>query len=284
VICSVNVAAAMSPKRPLVWLAVKPALERGLSLLPARWQYHVKRLYASRALAREPEPQEFAVLRHLIEDGQSVIDAGANYGIYTKFFSHYASGQVIGIEPIPSTFDILLNNVKALSLQNVRLFQCALSDRPGMVTMEIPEDDRGRAVHYLARIKYSDASRPPVGTSCSVTARTLDAITGETGLTIGLIKCDVEMHEFEVLSGALTLLRRDAPAIYVEIQPDFKTKKSQRPEIINLLAAEGYVPYVCKGGSVVRWTPNHMNALDLLFLTRKHCQRLVQCGVAVSEG
>jgi FkbM family methyltransferase len=278
-----NRPAPPTDKHATIWPGIKLALQRCVSLLPGRLQHQIRKAYARYTLARESEPQDFGVLRHLIEEGYAVVDAGANYGIYTKVFSECGSSQVISIEPIPSTFDILRANVNALGLRNVRLFQCALSDRSGTVTMEMPEDQRGRGIHYLARIKYSDASCPPAGSSYSVPARTLDEIVAETGLKISLIKCDVEMHELEVLSGARTLLRLDAPAIYVEIQPDFKTKKSQRPEILNLLGAQGYVPHVCHNWRVVRWTCDDVNALDLLFLTRRHCERLVQCGVAVSE-
>ncbi|MCI0682532.1 MAG: FkbM family methyltransferase [Gemmataceae bacterium] len=233
------------------------------------------------ALRREPAPPEFVVLRHFIEPGCLVVDAGANIGLFAKFFSHYGpQTEVLCIEPIPTTFALLKNNVAALGLHNVRLVSCALSDHGHTVVMEIPEDPSGNALHALARVKYSDPSKPPLRSHFTVEARTLDDVLANETRRVCLVKCDVEMHELETIRGARELLRRDHPALYIEIQPDFPTKKSQLPAIIELLTPEGYSPFYFVNNQLVAWTAG-ATPLDIFFLTDEHLRRLAPHGIAV---
>jgi FkbM family methyltransferase len=262
---------------------IKRGLKRVVALLPASLRHRIRKRYSRFALARETEPPEFSVLRHFIDDECIVVDAGANVGLYTRFLSqHGRQSEVWSVEPIPTTFDLLRSNVQALGMRNVRLIPHALSDRSQSVVMEIPET-AGEPVHYLARIKYSDATKPPLRDHVVVETRTLDSLVDGDRRRVCLIKCDVEMHELEMLTGAMAVLRRDHPAIYAEIQPDFRTKRSQRDDIIRLLAPEGYSPYWYDGGVLRRWTPRTGDVLDLFFLTAGHLRRVGQRGVAAIE-
>ena len=230
----------------------------------------------------EAEPREFAVLRYLIRDGCLAIDAGANRGVYTKYLSRYGPrSKVLSIEPIPTTFKLLQSNIHALRLPNVRAMQYALSDISKTVVMEIPEAANGLPNYYLARVKYSGANEPPLRSHFTVEARTLDELVAIDGHRVCLIKSDVEMHELEMLRGATAVLRRDHPAIYAEIQPDFATKRSQHQEIVDLLTSEGYSPFWYSGSQLARWTPG-TNAIDLFFLTDNHVRELMQNGVKMA--
>jgi FkbM family methyltransferase len=257
-------------------------VKRMVEVLPSNWKSGLRKLFYRYSIRREAEPAEFKVIRHLLANGDRIVDAGANLGIYTMFLARYAGDRsdIVSIEPIPTTFDILQSNVLSLKLRNVRLVQCALSNQRRRVVMEVPEDDRKEPVHYLARIQFSERTRP-VSSTFSVEARTLDDLIGREPKRVCLIKYDVEMHELESITGSLALIRRDQPAIYVEIQPDFTHKRSQRDEIIALLEREGYQPFWYHGGVVRQWTPDAA-VLDFFFLTPSHCRRLVNAGVTVS--
>jgi FkbM family methyltransferase len=210
-----------------------------------------------------------------------VVDAGANVGLFAKCFSQYGpQSDVLSFEPIPTTFALLKSNVAALGLHNVRLMPWALSDRAQTVVMEIPEDPQGNSLHALARIKYSDPSKPPLQSHYTIEARTLDDVLANESRRVCLIKCDVEMHELEMLQGARERVRRDHPALYIEIQPDFPTKKSQLPAIIELLTPEGYAPFYYAHDKLVAWTPGAV-ALDIFFFTEEHLRRLVTHGITV---
>lgn len=221
-------------------------------------------------LRYEPPPPELPILARLVTPGSLVIDAGANIGTYTAALATAVpSAQVLSIEPIPTTHDLLLHTIRALHLRNVTALPIALSEHTGRVIMEIPEAG-GAPVLALARIKYSDAGKPPLRTHVEVDTTTIDGLLATERRAVSLIKCDVEMHELELLRGAMNVIRRDHPAIYAELQPDFKTKASQRAEVCALLAREGYRPHTCEGVTV---RPG-ADALDVLFLTAAHRQRL----------
>jgi FkbM family methyltransferase len=261
---------------------VTQGAKRIVEVLPATWQSGLRKLFYRYSIRREPEPAEFTVIRHLLVDGARIVDAGANLGIYTRFLARYSGerSDIVSIEPIPTTFDMLQSNVQSLKLRNVRLVQCALSNVRRRVVIEVPEDDRKEPVHYLARIQFSDRTRP-LSSTFSVEARTLDDLVGRDEKPVCLIKYDVEMHELESITGSLALIRRDHPAIYVEIQPDLTHKRSQRDEIIALLERERYQPFWYDGSGLRRWTPEAA-VLDFFFLTASHCRRLAAAGVMVS--
>lgn len=250
-------------------------------LLPTGWQHRLSLLYYSYSIRRELEPVEFAVIRPLLDGGATIVDAGANIGVYSAFLAKYAGpdAEVISIEPIPSTYDILRSNLASLKIRNVRTLHCAISDHHRLVVMEVPTDKHGREAHYLARIKFTDQGKP-VPSTHEVEARPLDDVLENYGRRVCFIKYDVEMHELEAITGSLNVIRRDHPAIYVEIQPDLRYKRSQRDDIMALLGHEGYLPY-WYDGDVLRAFESGERVLDYFFLTSFHCLWLTNAGVRV---
>jgi FkbM family methyltransferase len=249
--------------------------------LPARWQQQLNKVYHRYTIRREQEPSEFRVLRHFVQDGELIVDAGANVGLYTVFLARCAPPgcHVLAIEPIPTTFEVLSDTVASLGLTNVTLVSCAVSDQPRQVVMEIPAAADGHSVHALARITYTDQPRRLAATY-HVEARPLDHMLQDDRRRVSLIKFDVEMHELQAITGALGVIRRNRPAIYVEIQPDLRFKPSQRDDIIALLAPEGYRPFCYDGAAVTPWSADR-KALDYLFLTDAHCHQLAAAGLLV---
>ena len=244
--------------------------KRAIHHLPAPWRQALRKRYTAYTLRYDPPPQELPLLARIITPGSLVIDAGANIGTYTvALATAVPSAHVLSVEPIPATRDLLLHSIRALQLTNVSVLPFALSDHVDRVIMEIPEAG-GEPVLALARIKYSDHGKPPLNTHVQVETTTIDALLATDRRRVSLIKCDVEMHELELLRGAMDVIRRDRPAIYAELQPDFKTKASQRADVCALLAREGYFPHVCDGQTA---RPG-ADALDVLFLTTAHRQHL----------
>ncbi|MDA7920187.1 hypothetical protein N9B73_00395 [Verrucomicrobiales bacterium] len=76
-------------------------------------QLHFKKKLQSSTIASEPE---LAVIKDLVEPGQSVLDVGANFGLYTKLLSEAVGpdGHVYVFEPMFDMFRVLRNNVEAL--------------------------------------------------------------------------------------------------------------------------------------------------------------------------
>src|SRR5207253_7481433 len=84
-----------------------------------------RRLYGLHAAPR--------ILCDLIRPGSVVVDAGANAGLYTYWFSKRAS-IVYAFEPLPDLAAYLRRAVP----RNVRVVESALSDLPGMADLYVP--------------------------------------------------------------------------------------------------------------------------------------------------
>jgi FkbM family methyltransferase len=70
--------------------------------------------------------------KHGIElhEGDTVVDVGANIGIFTLWVSQFLKNQVTlyAFEPIPSIFEALRQNALRVNPENIHLFPCGLSE------------------------------------------------------------------------------------------------------------------------------------------------------------
>jgi FkbM family methyltransferase len=191
-------------------------VSRIISYLPDRWQQGLRKWKYRRQMVRgqfrSPEP-EYQILDTFVEEGEWVIDIGANVGQYTARLSSLvgAKGRVFAFEPIPETFEALAANTLLLPHRNVTLLNLAVSDRSGIVGLEIPEGSTGLRNYYGARI----ASDEP---SVFVYSSKLDSFDFES--RISLVKVDAEGHELPILMGMASLLERDHPTLIVEARRD----------------------------------------------------------------
>lgn len=183
-----------------------------------------------RDLATVTEP-DFPFITKYLHAGDTVLDIGANFGVFTKFFSSAvgSSGRVLAFEPIPSTFRTLSAGVRRYHLSNVEVRNCALSDRRQTVTMQAPRFASGGDNLYQAAI-----TRESIGglTTFSVPAMTVDSLNLPHA---DFMKIDVEGHEVEVLRGARETLLRFHPVLLVEVS---------HKEVAEFLALCGYRPPV----------------------------------------
>jgi len=112
-------------------------------LLPIR-EFHYTRSLKFYDYTKEPDIQ---VIRFLVKTGDTVIDIGANIGVYTNYLSKLVglTGKVFSIEPISDTRKFLATNVNRLELSNVKIIGCAIAAEDGIAQMGIPQyQDGGR--------------------------------------------------------------------------------------------------------------------------------------------
>jgi len=150
-----------------------------------------------------------AILR-LLDRGETAIDIGANIGQNLSIMALAAgpAGMTIGFEPGPESWRLLTTNVerwKDYDLSPITLVRKGASDRAGTAFLH-PANDLGG---------FSLESEPPGpvrprregATGVDIEVTTLDEFLPE-GTKIGLLKIDVEGHEFQVLKGATRLLEQ----------------------------------------------------------------------------
>lgn len=256
----------------------KVMLTRALfPIIPDRALHAVKKPYYAYMVGRASEnylvEADIHVVKHLVSEGDQVVDIGAAIGTFTKVLSGWVgpSGRVYSFEPIPLTFDFLSNNVRKLRLKNVEPLNYALSDVSGSMTMVIPKYRWGSDCWYDARIR-----KEPADSSLrqfNVTVTTLDSRFGGTGAPISFIKCDANFHELSVVNGALQTLRRSHPAMLIEINPDPDDPGTTAYQTFTLLSGEGYQAYWYDGRSL-RMRRQGEKSQNYFFLTQAHLERL----------
>ena len=99
-----------------------------------------------------------------VKPGQTVMDIGANFGLFTRFLSEAvgSEGKVFSFEPTDDMFAVLENNVKHFGFTNAKVSKVALSDTTGEAEIHIPRREDGTLNHYEASIVAVDQSTDSV--------------------------------------------------------------------------------------------------------------------------
>lgn len=203
------------------------------------------------------EYQSVSSFSRLARSARTVIDVGANTGVYSLIAAAAnPNARIHAFEPTPSTYKSLIRNV-ALNGIEVRCqpYQIALSNSIGSANFDLPAD--------LTMARMIGTATP---TSIEVPVSTLDTVVDITE-PIDLIKIDVEGFEDLVLEGATGILRQWKPAILFELLPGGPAER-----IENLLGPLGY-RFQCILGSgpvdIERLTDEHAPHNNFLALSRQ---------------
>ncbi len=187
-------------------------LKRVAGKLPVNSQQWLKKVHFAwqqRAGTFSADEPEFDRLQEWVQPGDCVLDIGANVGHYTRRLSELVGcdGRVIGFEPVPATFELLVASASRFPFNNHTLLNVAASDQAKLRRMELPQSDTGLTNYYMARLVEGEGE-------LSVLSLSIDAL-GLPG-PIRFAKIDAEGHEFEVLKGMERLIDRDLPTLVIE--------------------------------------------------------------------
>ena len=91
------------------------------------------------------EPDELAFVAANLRPGMTILDVGANIGLYTALFADAAQshGMVIALEPDPENFFFLERTIAANSFKNVKLVQAAAARGKGTMRLHTSSENRG---------------------------------------------------------------------------------------------------------------------------------------------
>lgn len=166
------------------------------------------------------------VIGNLLKNPKCILDAGANIGNHTLFFSMFwDDASVYSFEPLLTNFKMLKRNIQLNKLQSTYCFNVAVGDRSGMGQISY----NGQLENNLGATKvvYEDTGEIPF--------ITLDTFAHENNLQyIDLIKIDVEGFELKVLNGMKKIIEKYNPYIWIEVLEDNKNEAMALFQELNL--------------------------------------------------
>jgi FkbM family methyltransferase len=161
-----------------------------------------------------PDKGEAGWFVRTIKPGQTVIDLGANVGLYTLLFGRLVgpSGQVIGFEPGPKSFKLLSRNIEENGYRNIRAENAAVADKTGRIDLYVCKTGESDNRVEGAIDPGNDWER------VSVPCFAIDDYFGDQ--RVDFIKMDIQGSEYPALRGMRnTLIRNSAIQLVVEFTP-----------------------------------------------------------------
>jgi FkbM family methyltransferase len=161
------------------------------------------------------EPNEVSVMTRFVGPGDTFVDIGANFGLYSMIAAERigSEGKLYAFEPNPHTFEYLRHSALAnrlFWLPNYTFENQAVSDRGGSLEFAFDPGNLGSA-----HVRNTDDAAGPM-TIVEVNGVRLDDYFSE-GEQLDFVKIDVEGHELHVLKGMTqTILRSPNIRLLIE--------------------------------------------------------------------
>ena len=175
--------------------------------------------------------EDMGFVLHFLRSEDLFVDIGANVGSYTILASAVKKAKSISIEPVPSTFQCLKNNILINDInESVKLLNVGLGSKE---SIQKYTSSSGPANHIVTKKEE---------TGIEIPTKSLDSLLGEVSPV--LLKIDVEGYETEVLLGAEgTLKTNTLKAIIIELNGLSARYGFDESKIHNLLLKSGFAPY-----------------------------------------
>jgi FkbM family methyltransferase len=172
---------------------------------------------------------EVELFRQMVKPGNVVIEVGANIGAHTVFFARQVSpgGMVLAFEPQRVIHQTLCANMALNSIPNVFCIQAAVGAAHG--ALKVPPIDYTRETNFggVSLGTYQVGETVPVVPLDSYNLPGCD-----------LIKVDVEGMEEDVLRGAVKIIERFRPVLYVE-----NDREDKSAGLVRFIDSLGYKMY-----------------------------------------
>lgn len=176
---------------------------------------------------REPE---LVLLPAAVKPGETVLDVGANFGLYSYHLSKQVGpgGKVISFEPVPFTVATLRRVIRRLGAKNVDIRAVGVGDKPGTLTFTVPLQRSGQLMAGQAHIATRNDDHGDIEgqvrwektTQIHCPVIVLDDELKDLK-SLSFIKIDIEGAEVFAFRGARRLIEQFHPTILIEINPWF---------------------------------------------------------------
>ncbi|SMC26362.1 methyltransferase, FkbM family [Desulfacinum hydrothermale DSM 13146] len=243
----------------------------GMSKLLGQHSYYLVTVDGSKLYLAVEDPRAFQAIIELIDSGSDAyslkyfigkgntfIDVGANYGVFSVVASKLVgpTGMVVSIEPQPLLAKLVKKNLEANGESPFQVFECGCSDREGSTELFVPRGSSGAAGVYKSFSATGEHRVLKVG------LKRLDDLVLSLRLPGSLfVKLDVEGHELAALKGCRDLIRERKPKLMIEINNDAMHSAGVSIEdYVAFLKAMGYKYFV--------WMDRPLQAVQLDILPK----------------
>jgi FkbM family methyltransferase len=184
------------------------------------------------------EPAETRAMDLLAANALTILDVGANIGLYSiRFAKRFPAARVYAFEPMPPSHAFLQRNVAANAVgDRVSCFNYGLSEKSGTVDFFI-SPAAGTNASLLNVAGAQDALRV-VGLTL-----TMDQWAVNQKVAPDFIKCDVEGAELLVFRGGRATLAQHRPIVFAELLRKWSKPFGYHPN--DMLAFFGELGYQC---------------------------------------
>lgn len=158
------------------------------------------------------EPTTVPLFIQLAKSARGILDIGSNTGLYALLaLAANPEVKVLAWEPVPSIAEKLRINIKLNGFQNrCEAFEVAVGSSGGEADFYISDNTTMASFHEsFATFRGYSAIKT------RVRQERLDSVL-PSDFPVDLVKVDVEGHEFQVLTGATSMLQRWRPKIIFE--------------------------------------------------------------------
>lgn len=178
-------------------------------VVAASHNLYLPRLVSSEGIGKYEALSMAAFLACAEDRAGSVIDIGANVGLYALMAASGLRSNVVAVEPFSPASGVLKTIVQKYDLP-IKVIDAAVSD-------EIGVDE----LHISTQSDMSNSLNPDFrknSRKIGVVTTTIDEIC--VRIKPSAIKIDVETLEEKVLTGAQKTIKRDRPALLIEVIDD----------------------------------------------------------------
>jgi FkbM family methyltransferase len=174
---------------------------------------------AAYAAYKDLSAPDLSHVRPLVRPGGWIVDIGANVGYFSRIFSTWVSGgaRVLAFEPEAQNFESLAAMVaQQMPRDLIDCRQCLVAELDGELPLALNPDNP--ADHRIG--------------SSGVPTRSvrLDTVMAELAWpAVSLIKIDVQGAEVRVLEGARDTVKRNRPALVIEIDDEALASSGSSP-------------------------------------------------------
>lgn len=159
------------------------------------------------------EEKSINIIKKILQQGAVAFDIGANIGSHTLIMGKLVgdSGKVFAFDPHPEICKKLVDNINLNNFKNAKVFQLALSDKIGEMTLfshnKTALDQGTSSLYALDNLQNK----------FKVSVSKIDKVFGDEGLDrLDFIKIDTRGSDFPIIIGGSESIKKFTPYILFE--------------------------------------------------------------------